>query len=192
LQTRNARAPPSEGWRISPTPMVGFASRRLERAWRDLGGADGGIRSAVRGNGLHTGSRLRAPLPISFIEEEETMKTLRRVPLALGLASACLAVLVARGGSAAHAVSPPPTFGQPTIAGIGGVGFEEDIRVDNAGRVYTSVPGALSSDTSWVWRSTDDGKTFKWVPAAAPLTGKFGSCAGGGDTELATDSADYL
>ena len=111
------------------------------------------------------------------------MKALRRVPLALGLISAGLAILVARAGPPARAVSPPVTFGQPTISGIGGVGFEQDIRVDTSGRVYTSVPGALSSDTSWVWKSTDDGKTFKWVAAAVPLTGKYGSCAGGGDTE---------
>ena len=120
------------------------------------------------------------------------MKVPRRVPLALGLISAGLTILVARAGPPAHAVSPPVTFGQPTISGIGGVGFEEDVRVDTSGRVYTSVPGALSSDTSWVWKSTDDGKTFKWVPASVPLTGKYSTCAGGGDTELATDSADNL
>jgi hypothetical protein len=43
-----------------------------------------------------------------------------------------------------------PTFGQPTISGIQGVGFEQDLRLDptNPNRCYTSVPGALSSDTS--------------------------------------------
>src|SRR2546426_7724208 len=62
----------------------------------------------------------------------------------------------------------PPTFGQPTISGIQGVGFEQDIRLDptNANRVYTSVPGSLSSNTSWIWHSEDGGKTFKWVTAA--------------------------
>jgi hypothetical protein len=85
-------------------------------------------------------------------------------------------------------------FGQPTISGIQGVGFEEDIRLDptNSNRIYTSVPGSLSSNTSWIWRSTDRGHTFKWVPAAAPLTGKVNSCAGGGDTELEVDSAGHL
>src|SRR2546425_6332924 len=42
----------------------------------------------------------------------------------------------------------------------------------------TSVPGSLSSDTSWIWQSRDGGKTFRWVRAAAPLTGKPNSCAG--------------
>jgi len=117
----------------------------------------------------------------------------RRVPsLLTGLFALSLALMLTRAAPPAHAVPAVPSFGQPTIAGIGGVGFEEDIRVDTSGRVYTSVPGALSSDTSWVWKSTDDGKTFKWVPASAPLTGKYSTCAGGGDTELATDSADNL
>src|SRR5438128_9753070 len=85
------------------------------------------------------------------------------------------------------ALAQTPTFGQPTISGIQGVGFEQDIRLDptNASLVYTSVPGSLSSDTSWIWHSRDGGKTFKWVTASAPKTGKPNSCAGGGDTELA-------
>src|SRR6266849_1667907 len=88
----------------------------------------------------------------------------------------------------------PPTFGQPTISGIQGVGFEQDIRLDptDASRVYTSVPGSLSSDTSWIWHSRDGGKTFKWVTASAPKTGKVNSCAGGGDTELAVDTGGNL
>src|SRR5437879_6480865 len=89
----------------------------------------------------------------------------------------------------------PPTFGQPTISGIQGVGFEQDLRLDptNANRVYTSVPGSLSSDTSWIWHSEDGGKTFKWVTAATAKEGKPDpSCAGGGDTELAVDTAGNL
>ena len=87
-----------------------------------------------------------------------------------------------------------PTFGQPTISGIQGVGFEEDIRLDptNPNRVYTSVPGSLSSDTSWIWHSEDGGKTFKWVTSATAKEGKPVSCLGGGDTELAVDSAGNL
>src|SRR5258705_5097275 len=83
-----------------------------------------------------------------------------------------------------------PTFGQPTISGIQGVGFEQDIRLDptNASRVYTSVPGSLSSDTSWIWHSRDGGKSFKLVTASLPKTGQANSCADGGDTELAVDT----
>jgi hypothetical protein len=92
------------------------------------------------------------------------------------------------------ALTATPIFGNPVIAGIGGSGFEIDLRGDpsNGSRLYMSAPGALSSDTSWIWRSLDAGKTFKWVPSAAPLTGKATTCHGGGDTELAVDSAGHL
>ena len=90
---------------------------------------------------------------------------------------------------------PPnlPTFGHPIIAGIGGTGFEESIRIDptlNASgehTIYTSAPGSASADTSWVWHSLDGGKTFKWVVGAAPLEGKVTTCHGGGDSEIAVD-----
>jgi hypothetical protein len=95
--------------------------------------------------------------------------------------------------NAAKAPSPP-SFGQPTIAGVAGWGFEADLRLDpsNANRVYMSSPDSGGSDTSWIWRSLDGGKTFKWVPAAAPLNGKVIACPGGGDTELAVDGAGRL
>src|SRR5215468_3957315 len=88
----------------------------------------------------------------------------------------------------------PPTFGHPVISGIGGVGFEQGLRVDpsNPNRLYTSVPGSLSSDTSWIWHSLDAGKTFKWVIGATALEGKVTTCFGGGDTEIAVDSAGHL
>jgi hypothetical protein len=94
----------------------------------------------------------------------------------------------------ARAASTALTFGVPTIAGINGNGFEASLRTDptDSNRMYESVPGSLSSNTSWVWRSTDGGKTFKWVPAAVPHTGKYSTCAGGGDTELGVDSSGSL
>ncbi len=87
-----------------------------------------------------------------------------------------------------------PTFGHPIISGIGGFGYEENLRPDptDPTRIYTSVPGSAAADTSWIWRSLDTGKTFKWIPAALPLTGKVNACHGGGDTELAVDSAGHL
>src|SRR2546425_5288400 len=103
--------------------------------------------------------------------------------------------LIALAGARAQAAAPPlPTFGQPTISGIQGVGFEQDIRLDptNANRVYTSVPGSLSSDTSWIWHSEDGGKTFKWVTAGTAKEGKPNPCAGGGDSELAVDTGGNL
>src|SRR5207302_4929069 len=87
-----------------------------------------------------------------------------------------------------------PTFGHPIIAGIGGTGFEESIRIDptNPDRIYTSAPGSLSADTSWIWHSLDGGRTFKWVVGAAPLEGKVTTCHGGGDSEIAVDQVGRL
>lgn len=88
----------------------------------------------------------------------------------------------------------PPSFGHPVISGIQGTGFEQDLRLDpsNPDRIYTSAPGTAAANTSWIWRSLDAGKTFKWVPNAAALEGKVTTCNGGGDTELAVDGAGRL
>jgi len=103
-------------------------------------------------------------------------------------------IISAVRGQAAAAVNVPdpngPTFGHPIISGIQGVGFEQGLRIDpsNPNRVYTSAPGSLSSDTSWIWQSLDGGLTFKWVTAATPLEGKATpACAGGGDSETGVD-----
>jgi hypothetical protein len=87
-----------------------------------------------------------------------------------------------------------PTFGHPIISGIGGTGFEQSIRIDptDPNRIYTSAPGTLSADTSWIWHSLDGGRTFKWVVGAAPFEGKVTTCHGGGDSEIAVDSAGHL
>jgi len=81
-----------------------------------------------------------------------------------------------------------PTFGQTDDQRIQGVGFEQDLRLDptNAKRVYTSVPGSLSSDTSWIWHSEDSGKTIKWVTGDGQ-GGEADLVARRGDTELAVD-----
>ncbi len=107
----------------------------------------------------------------------------------------CVGAMLAMVSFAAPRPRPAPlTFGHPIISGIGGVGFEQGLRLDpsNANRLYTSVPGALSSDTSWIWHSLDGGKTFKWVIGATPLEGKVTTCFGGGDTETGVDSAGHL
>jgi hypothetical protein len=95
----------------------------------------------------------------------------------------------------APSISPnAPTFGHPIIAGVGGTGFEESLRIDptNPNRIYTSAPGSASADTSWVWHSLDGGRTFKWVVGAAPFTGKVTTCHGGGDSEIAVDAIGRL
>ncbi|HKV87096.1 MAG TPA: hypothetical protein VJT78_03780 [Candidatus Dormibacteraeota bacterium] len=96
------------------------------------------------------------------------------------------------GTPLAASASSGPTFGNPTISGVQGTGFEQDLRIDRAGRIYTSAPGSLSSTISYVNRSFDGGQTFKWVAGAVQPFGKPTTCAGGGDSELATDSANNL
>jgi hypothetical protein len=119
----------------------------------------------------------------------------RKLAPPLGLVLGGLAILLTGGGgSRANAATTPPTFGQPTISGVQGFGFEENIRLDPTApnRVYTSVPDSGGSNTSWIWHSEDAGRTFKWVPAAQPTQGKVISCPGGGDTELAVDTTGHL
>src|SRR5689334_12687659 len=101
--------------------------------------------------------------------------------------------LTAMGGAVTATAAPQatssggPTFGQPTISGIGGVGFSNGIVVDGNGVVYTHVPDTTTSKTTLVWKSTDNGRTFKWTSASAPLTGAFHPCLGGSDVDIAVD-----
>src|SRR3954470_10500880 len=116
------------------------------------------------------------------------MSRIRRLFLpALVVAAAGLAVAGPSGQAASG-----PTFDTPVISGIQGYGFEQSLRVAKDGTMYSSVPDSLSSATSFIWRSMDGGRTFKWVPASAPFTGKPIGCVGGGDTELAVDSTGSL
>ena len=99
---------------------------------------------------------------------------------------------MAVGGAASRvgAASSLPTFGQPTIVGIqAGGNSEPGLRIDTHGRIYVDSPVWPYSD---VWRSLDGGATFKWIPAAEPRTGRLPTCRKrtGGDSEVATDSAD--
>lgn len=96
------------------------------------------------------------------------------------------------GPLAAAAATGVPGFGNPTISGVQGTGFEQGVRLDSQGRVYTSAPGSLSSTISYINRSFDGGQTFKWVAGAVQPFGKPTTCVGGGDSELATDSANNL
>ncbi|HEX6487420.1 MAG TPA: hypothetical protein VF137_00905 [Candidatus Dormibacteraeota bacterium] len=121
----------------------------------------------------------------------------RSTKLAWGCAVVLLGATLLRppaGGPVAAYSSSVPTFGTPVVSGVQGQGYEQSLRIDGSGRLYTSVPGSWPSGITWLWRSNDRGKTFKWVPAAAPLTGRTleGGCGGGGDSELAVDSAGNL
>src|SRR3954469_2920087 len=116
------------------------------------------------------------------------MPRIRRLALpTLVIAAAAVAVAGPPGQAASG-----PTFDTPVISGIQGYGFEQSLRVASDGTVYTSVPDSLASLTSFIWRSSDGARTFKWVPASAQFTGKPVGCVGGGDTELAVDSTGSL
>src|SRR3954469_19298120 len=115
------------------------------------------------------------------------------------LIAGCLAVLSfaqpePQIPGAPKAPTATPTFGHPVISGIGGLGFEQAVRVDptNPDRIYTSAPGTASADTSWIWHSLDGGRTFKWVVGATAFEGKVTTCHGGGDSEIAVDTAGHL
>jgi uncharacterized repeat protein (TIGR01451 family) len=108
-----------------------------------------------------------------------------------------------QAGPDAQLVYPTATqasisFAHPTMAGINGDGFELDLRPDptTPSAMYAGAPGASSANTSWIWKTTDTGKTWKWVTGAAPLNGKVQSttpsCLGGGDTEIAVDYNHHI
>jgi hypothetical protein len=115
-----------------------------------------------------------------------------RRTLSLASGAALGAALIGGSPPAVEAAAPAITFGNPTISGVQGTGFEQGLRIDRSGNVYTSAPGSLSSTISYINRSFDRGQTFKWVSGAVQPFGKVPTCAGGGDSELATDSAGNL
>jgi hypothetical protein len=97
------------------------------------------------------------------------------------------------GSQTASAAPPVIGFGTPVVSGLQGNGFEQDLRLDpKSHAVYTSAPQSLSSTISDVWRSLDDGQTFKEIPASSQPTGKPLTCPGGGDSELGVDSDGSL
>jgi hypothetical protein len=125
----------------------------------------------------------------------------RRPRFRFAISVVAAVVMLAVPAGVAPAVAVPatnatmaPSFGNPTISGIQGTGFEQNVRLDRSGRIYTSAPGTIAAAVSFMYRSLDSGQTFKLVPAAIQPHGKLAlTCpAGGGDTELATDSANNL
>jgi hypothetical protein len=99
------------------------------------------------------------------------------------------------------------TFGSTTVVDAQRLAGEPDIKIcgpssgwsygdcgkDNP---YASVPWGFSTTSSFIWRSEDQGQTFKLVPSNN-VTGKPNACPGGGDTDLsvspgATQASDDL
>jgi hypothetical protein len=127
----------------------------------------------------------------------EGMKSYVRLAVAaVALASALVGTAPSGASGAGRPRSPSddlPTFGRPTIAGIqafsGGTGLEPSLRIDTSGRVYATAPPG-----SHLWRSLDEGKSFKWAPGADPKLGDPPTCdkPTEGDNDIATDSAGRL
>jgi len=95
-------------------------------------------------------------------------------------------------GCGGHRESSVPTFGRPTIIGVqAGGNSEPGLAIDTRGRLYVTSP---VWPFSALWRSLDGGASFKWVPAADADTGRLATCRlpTGGDSEVATDSADHV
>ncbi|MDP9342789.1 MAG: hypothetical protein M3Q23_12010 [Actinomycetota bacterium] len=85
-----------------------------------------------------------------------------------------------------------PVFGPETIVDPQRVAGEPSVAVDQQGTIYVAAPFGFSTSASFVWRSTDGGKTFHLVPGNEPPEGKPTTCAGGGDSGLAVDTANRL
>ncbi|HVV77661.1 MAG TPA: hypothetical protein VHC43_16700 [Mycobacteriales bacterium] len=134
----------------------------------------------------------------------------RTARLMAGLGAGCLgmAALVPAATAAAQttpatqsaATAPVPTsalprdamrFSHEVVVDEQRNGFEPDILIDSHDRMYTSVPNGSSQGTSFVWTSTDHGKSFHLVPGSV-LHGKPVTCIGGGDTELQLDKSNNL
>jgi hypothetical protein len=124
------------------------------------------------------------------------MREHRAILSSTAVGVALLALGATTGSMPAGASSAPssPGFGTPTISGIQGWGFEQGLAIDpqDGSRIYTTAPDSATSGQSFIWRSTDGGQTFKWIPAASPLNGRPPSCVGGGDSEVTVDSAHHL
>ncbi|HEX6504393.1 MAG TPA: hypothetical protein VF011_14210 [Terriglobales bacterium] len=91
------------------------------------------------------------------------------------------------------AASSAPKFGREVIVDQQRVAGEPSVAVDSQDRIYVSAPFGFSTTASFVWRSTDHGRSFHLVPGNAPPLGKPNmSCVGGGDTALAIDTQNRL
>jgi hypothetical protein len=118
--------------------------------------------------------------------------------LAAALAVALLMVSVsafwlAPAVNASGSSTTVPAFGREVIVDHQRVTGEPSLSIDSQDRIYVSAPFGFSTTASFVWRSTDHGKTFHLVPGNLPPYGKPNvTCVGGGDSALAVDSKNRL
>jgi hypothetical protein len=104
--------------------------------------------------------------------------------IAASLSLGCGALVV---GANAASSKPTLTFSHEVVVDEQRAGFEPDIAIDNADRIYSTIPNGSSEAHSFIWQSLDHGKTFQMIPGQLGL-GKPATCPqGGGDTETQID-----
>ncbi|HEX6487954.1 MAG TPA: hypothetical protein VF137_03630 [Candidatus Dormibacteraeota bacterium] len=119
-----------------------------------------------------------------------------RKALAL-LVVAALAVLVSLATVPVRAAGSI-TFSHGVLVDFQRPGFEESVEPDvaSASTLFTSVPNGFSTTGSYIWRSSDSGRSFNLVPGNEPLFapayGRPITCIGGGDNDLHTDAGGSL
>jgi len=91
---------------------------------------------------------------------------------------------------AASAASKAPAFGREVIVDHQRVAGEPSISIDSQDRIYVAAPFGFSTTASFVWRSTDHGRSFHLVPGDLATFGKPTTCIGGGDSALAVDTVN--
>ena len=103
------------------------------------------------------------------------------------------ALLALRFSPPVSAASTPLGFGREVIVDHQRVTGEPSIAIDTQDRIYVAAPFGFSTTASYVWRSTDHGRSFHLVPGNASPFGKPAvTCVGGGDSALAVDTKNRL
>src|SRR5216684_1734332 len=110
------------------------------------------------------------------------------VLLAVSVSAFWLAPAVSASGSS----TTVPAFGREVIVDHQRVTGEPSLAIDSKDRIYVSAPFGFSTTASFVWRSTDHGRSFHLVPGDLATFGKPTTCTGGGDSALAVDTRNRL
>jgi hypothetical protein len=93
---------------------------------------------------------------------------------------------------AARAAGPGPIrFSHMVVVDEQRPGNEPDVKVSPHGKYFTSIPFGFSTTSSFLWRSSDHGRSYH-LTAGNIGSGKPDTCAGGGDTDLYIDPGNAL
>ncbi|HEY8301857.1 MAG TPA: hypothetical protein VIG48_08155 [Jatrophihabitans sp.] len=122
----------------------------------------------------------------------------RRAVLVVSAALVAAVLVDPSGGSASspagaqRATGPGPIrFSHMVVVDEQRPGNEPDVKVSPHGKYFTSIPFGFSTASSFLWRSSDHGRSYH-LTAGNIGTGKPDTCAGGGDTDLYIDPGNAL